>query len=344
MKPIACLLLLSFCFGNSNAQNKTAPINMVKEATAFLNSLSPEQKAIAQFKFDDAERYHFNYIPMPRKGIVFKQLNSTQRELGMKLMQTVLSDAGFEKTRAIMELEIILKAVENRPEDGDRRDPEKYYFSIFGTPAANSIWGWRLEGHHISFNFTSDSKELVSVTPGFLGTNPAVVQSGDQKGKEILKDEAKLGFELLYSLNEAQKQKAIINTKAPADIVTDSSRKAIISDQKGILYSELNTAQQKKLVALIQLYINRYKASFAQKMWRNIEKASLKNLRFAWAGAQQPGIGNPHYYRVLGPTLIIEYDNTQNNANHAHTVVRDLKYDFGGDELLEHYKRGNHQH
>jgi hypothetical protein len=149
---------------------------------------------------------------------------------------------------------------------------------------------------------------------------------------------------LLYSLNEAQKQKAIINTKAPADIVTDSSRKAIISDQKGILYSELNTAQQKKLVALIQLYINRYKASFAQKMWRNIEKASLKNLRFAWAGAQQPGIGNPHYYRVLGPTLIIEYDNTQNNANHAHTVVRDLKYDFGGDELLEHYKRGNHQH
>jgi hypothetical protein len=170
------------------------------------------------------------------------------------------------------------------------------------------------------------------------------VQSGEQKGKEILKDEARLGFDLLYSLNEAQRQKAIINTKAPNDIVTDSSRKAIIKEQTGILYSELTAAQQKKLVQLVQLYINRYKSSFARKMMNDIEKAGLKNVRFAWAGAQQPGLGNPHYYRVQGPTIIIEYDNTQNNANHAHTVVRDLKYDFGGDELLEHYKRGNHQH
>jgi hypothetical protein len=344
MKPIAYLLFLSFCFGSANAQNKTASINMVKEATAFLNSLSPQQKAVAQFKFDDPERYHFNYVPMPRKGIVFKELNTKQRELGMKLMQTVLSDAGFAKTKAIMELEIILKAIENRPQDGDRRDPEKFYFSFFGTPAANSIWGWRFEGHHISFNFSSDRKELVSVTPGFLGTNPAVVQSGEQKGKEILKDEARLGFDLLGSLNDVQKQKAIFNAKAPNDIVTDSSRKAIINDRNGILYSELTTVQQNKLVQLVQLYVNRYKSSFAQKMLKDIEKAGWKNIRFAWAGAQQPGLGNPHYYRVHGPSIIIEYDNTQNNANHAHTVVRDLKYDFGGDELLEHYKRGNHQH
>ena len=315
---------------------------MAIAASKFLQTLTSEQKAKAQFQFDDPERYHWDYIPMDRKGVVLKDLNATQRKAAMNLMHTALSDKGFEKTRSIMELETVLKAVENRAPDDHHRDPEKYYFSIFGHPDDGDVWGWRLEGHHVSFNFSSDTKKIVSGTPGFLGTNPAVVLSGPKKGKEILKDEASLGFELIHSMDTMQKLKTIINIKAPADIVTDSSRKVMLTQPQGILYSELHPSQQKILMHLIGIYIHRYKESYAADLMHEIDSAGINNLRFAWAGVQQPGVGNPHYYRIHGPTILIEYDNTQNNANHAHTVVRDLQHDFGGDELLEHYKHHKH--
>jgi hypothetical protein len=340
------ILLFSFvCILNfaCHSQTKEPALNpMAIAAKNFLQSLTTEQKAKAQFSFDDPERYHWNYVPMARKGIVLKELNTTQRNAAMSLMHTALSEEGFQKTRSIMELETILKVLENRPPDDDRRDPEKYYFSIFGNPAADAVWGWRLEGHHVSFNFSSDTKKIVSGTPGFLGSNPAVVLSGPEKGKEILKDEAALGFALLHSMDNPQKQKTIINTIAPADIVTDSSRKVMLTKTEGILYSELNAAQQKILMRLLLVYIHRYKEPYAAELRHEIDSAGINNLRFAWAGAQQPGVGNPHYYRIQGPTILIEYDNTQNNANHAHTVVRDLQHDFGGDELLEHYRNKKH--
>lgn len=194
----------------------------------------------------------------------------------------------------------------------------------------------------MSFNFFSQNNRLTSGTPGFIGSNPAVVQSGPQKGLQILKDESSLGFELLHSLTAEQKQKAIISAKAPGDIITGSNRKAMIQAQQGILYSDLNTKQQKEFLRLLGIYIHRYKSAFAATMMHEIEEAGLNNLRFAWAGAEEPGIGYPHYYRIQGPTIIIEYDNTQNNANHVHTVVRDLVHDFGGDQLLEHYKPSKH--
>ncbi len=311
-------------------------------AQSFVQSLTSQQKEKALFPFDDEERYHWNYVPLERKGIPLKELSSAQHSAGMSLLRTALSNNGFEKTRAIIELEAVLKEVEGRGADDHYRDSGKYYFSIFGNPASDSIWGWRLEGHHIAFNFSSDGKGLVSGTPGFLGANPAVVLSGAQKGKEVLKEETKLGFELLNSLNSGQKEKAIINTKAPSEIITGNSRKAMIQNPQGILYSELNEEQQKRLLQLLGIYIHRYKEPFADKLMKDVETAGLKELRFAWAGDQQPGVGHPHYYRIQGPTIIIEYDNTQNNANHVHTVIRDLKNDFGGDQLLEHYKHGKH--
>jgi len=235
-----------------------------------------------------------------------------------------------------------LKEVENRPANDEHRSPEKYYFSIFGNPVSDSIWGWRFEGHHVSFNFSSENNQLISGTPGFLGTNPAIVLSGPEKGKQILKNESELGFALLHSLDKKQLEKAVINVKAPAEIFTTDSRKAMISDPMGILYSELNITQQKNFMQLLSIYIHRYTALFAMGMMHEIESAGLNTLRFAWAGDQQPGLGHPHYYRIQGPTIIIEYDNTQNNANHVHTVIRDLKNDFGGDELMDHYNKNKH--
>ncbi len=353
MKSIIIILLFitgSFlsCQSQSNNNNThTLPAGkelsgMSAAANDFLKTLSVQQKNKIQFDFDEKERYNWHYVPKSRKGVPLEDLEEAQRKAAMQLLHTALSDTGFEKTTAIIQLEGILRETEGRPANDDYRDPGKYYFSIFGNPATDSIWGWRFEGHHISLNFSVENNVLVATTPGFLGTNPAVVLSGPEKGKYILKTETELGFALLHSLDVNQLKKAIFHNDAPSEIITGASRKAIIEETKGVLYGELNNTQQKVFIQLLSVYIHRYTRLFAMNMMKEIEAKGLNNLRFAWAGAQQQGIGNPHYYRIQGPTIIIEYDNTQNNANHIHTVIRDLENDFGGDELLEHYKKGRH--
>ncbi|MEP7372992.1 MAG: DUF3500 domain-containing protein [Chitinophagaceae bacterium] len=344
MNRIALLILIvtGNIFSCSSQTTSNVSGNMTNAAKKFFQSLSATQRAKAQFAFDDTERINWHYIPRERKGIPLRELTAEQRKAGMDLLHTALSDTGFNKAIAITQLELVLREVENRPANDDHRNPEKYYFSVFGDPASDPTWGWRFEGHHVSFNFCSKNNQLVSATPGFLGTNPAVVLSGPEKGKQILKDEKELGFALLQSLNAAQMEKAIINKTAPGEILTAASRKAMLSDLQGILYSELKEEQQKIFIQLLSIYIHRYTRLFANNMMKEIETAGLNNLRFAWAGEQLTEPGHPHYYRIQGPTIIIEYDNTQNNANHVHTVVRDLKNDFGGDELMEHYKSNKH--
>lgn len=355
MKPLFTLLLfitiifLSCQSKSGVTQKKTQPANndlseMAKAATGFLATLSASQKNETTFAFDDSEKYDWHYIPKTRNGLTLNEMNDKQREAAFALLHTALSDTGFNKTTAIMQLENVLKEMENRPASDNYRDPGNYHFSIFGNPAYDSIWGWRLEGHHISFNFSSENNQLVSGTPGFLGSNPAIVLSGPEKGKFILKDETDLGVAMLHSLNENQLAKAVINTRAPGDIVTSNSRKAMINNPRGILFSELDASQKKVFLQLLSIYIHRYTPVFAAEMMHEIEEAGLNNLRFAWAGDKESGVGHPIYYRIQGPTIIIEYDNTQNNANHIHTVIRDLTKDFGGDELLEHYKQSHHHH
>jgi hypothetical protein len=253
-------------------------------------------------------------------------------------LKTSVSDETVKKVNDIMAMEIVLKALENRKPDDHFRDPGKYYLTIFGIPSTKTIWGWRFDGHHVCLSFSAKEKKLVAGTPGFLGSNPAVVQDGPQKGKEILKEEKEMGFALLHSFSNDELKKAIIDKTAPGEIITRNNRKAMIEHPEGILYSEMRSNQQQIFLQLIKLYIHRYTKLFADDMLKEIQKAGLENLRFAWAGYSEPGIGKPHYYRIQGPTIIIEYDNTQNNANHVHTVVRDLEHDFGGDALLEHYK------
>lgn len=344
MKAIASFLLATVLYCSCSAQTKNFSQNDMRlAANAFLQNLTPSQREKAEFSFADEERFRWNYVPIERNGLPIKELSETQYRSVMALLQTVLSDTGLQKTKAIIELETVLKDLEKRTADDHYRDPGKYYISVFGNPARDSLWGWRFEGHHVSFNFTSDEKGLVSGTPGFLGANPAVVQTGPQKGKEVLQEETRAGFALLHSLTEEQKRIAIISTKAPGEIITGASHNAMLEKAEGILYSELTAAQQPLLLHLLQVYLHRYKSPFAEKLMKELETAGTGNLRFAWAGAEQPGLGNPHYYRIQGPTILIEYDNTQNNANHVHTVVRDLKNDFGDDELSEHYRHYKHQ-
>ena len=329
--------------GTEGGQSIQANLSdMAKAADLFLQTLSEKQKTKIQFGFHEDERYNWNYVPRNRKGLTLNEMSDKQIKGAFALLRTALSDTGFNKTNSIIQLENVLREVENRPVNDTYRDRGNYSFSIFGNPATDIIWGWRLEGHHLAFNFSSENNRLISGTPSFFGSNPGVVLSGPEKGKHILKDETELGFALLHSLNKEQKEKAIFSNEAPAEILTAASRHAMINEPKGILYKELETSQQTIFMQLLSLYIHRYTRSFADVMMKEIEQAGLNDLRFAWAGDQQPGVGHPHYYRIHGSTIVIEYDNTQNNANHIHTVIRDLKMDFGGDELLKHYKKDQH--
>jgi hypothetical protein len=312
-------------------------------ASRFIATLSDPQKAETIFPFDVEERYNFHFVPMKRRGITFNEMSNEQNSLALELLKSCLGEDSFKKTREIMQLEVVLKELENRKPEDNYRDPGNYHFTIFGNPSANSIWGWRFEGHHISFNFSFNRKMLVSGTPGFMGSNPAIVLNGPMAGKQVLKDESDKGFSLIQSLNEMQLKKAIIDTVAFKDILTFDKRKALIGEPEGIKYSELSKVQQSLMLQLIRVYLHRYRHDFAEKMMMDIQKEGLDNIWFAWAGYTRPEIGKGSYYRVQGPTLVIEYDNTQNNANHVHSVIRDLKNDFGGDILLDHYKKG-HSH
>src|SRR5688572_23046682 len=232
--------------------------DMARAADLFLQTLSEKQKAKTQFGFNEEERYNWNYVPRSRKGLTLNEMSDQQMKSAFALLRTALSDTGFNKTHSIIQLENVLRQVENRSSNDTHRDPGNYSFSIFGNPATDAIWGWRLEGHHIAFNFSSEDNRLVSGTPGFLGSNPGIVLSGSEKGKYILKDETELGFALLHSLNKVQKDKAIISNEAPGEILTAASRHAMINDPQGILYNELESGQQKIFLQLLSIYIHRY--------------------------------------------------------------------------------------
>lgn len=309
--------------------------DLASSATTFLNSLTADQKAKAQYSLDDKERFNWNFVPVPRNGVCFRTFTPTQRAAALSLLKISLSEQGFKKANAIMELENVLREVEGRGPTDTHRDPLNYYITIFGTPSKDKPWGWRMEGHHVSINFASVNNELVSSTPSFFGSNPAIVQSGEQKGKEILKLETDLGFELCNSFSTEQKKKVIFSETALPEIVMTNKRKAQLVEPLGLTYREMDAAQQKIFLRLLDVYVRNYQFDFSNRLMEKIIKAGIENLSFAWAGGLTAGSGN--YYRIQGPMLLIEYDNTQNNANHVHTAVRDLTNDFAEDILREHY-------
>lgn len=309
------------------------------KANAFISLLDNGQKAKAVYPFDTAERYRFMYVPLDdRKGISMNELNAAQQTAVMDLLKTSLTDETVGKIKSIMLLDNVLKEMEHRKPEDHYRDPGKYFLTIFGIPSDKTIWGWRFEGHHIAFHFSANKKELVAGTPSFLGSNPGIVLQGPQKDENVLKDETDKGFTLLHALSAEELKKAVTDTTAPGEIITAASRKAMIANPVGIRYSELSTVNQQLMLQLLGLYVHRYTKLFADNMLKEIQLAGLDKLWFSWAGYTDHVPGKPYYYRIQGPTIIIEYDNSQNNANHIHTVIRDLKNDFGGDMLLEHYK------
>ncbi len=331
MTRLKCLLLV-FLPAAVMAQD------LAQTAQRFVSTLDPQQQKKAVYSASSEEKYNWHFFPKnDRKGISIGELNEQQRKAAFELVRICFGDRGAQKVNDVMALEAVLKTLEGRSASDGYRDAGKYYFTLFGSPSEKNAWGWRLEGHHLSFTFSAKNNKLVSATPGFLGAHPAIVPDGPQKGKAALAEETNRGFALIKSLNKEQLAQAMIGDRALPDIVTFVSRRAYIEKPQGILYSALDKEQQAKLIELVEVYVRRYTKLFADDMMNELKSAGLDKLQFAWAGSQQPGAG--HYYRIQGPTIIIEYDNTQNNANHSHCVLRDLKHDLGGDELMAHYEK-----
>lgn len=302
-------------------------------ATAFLKSLTSEQRAQAQKSYDDDYRTHWQYVPATRQGINFSAMTPAQGAMALDLLKSALSDAGYKRTEVIKSLEIVLYGMEN----GNKgRDPLLYTFTFFGDPSYSGRWAWRYEGHHVSLNFTYKDGVLVSSTPQFFGSNPAEVRDGVQKGLRALSHEEDLGFKMLNSLSAAQQAEAVLPNRAPGDIVTSSSRKAAIQDDKGIGFKKLDSAQRAALLKLLYVYVDAQASPEAKRRWSRVDKDSLV---FAWMGGTKPG--EPHYYRIQGSKFLVEFDNTQNSANHVHSVWRDFDGDFGADVLAEHYQVGH---
>ena len=320
-----------------SAYTRTDSVSVMTDtANRFLASLTAEQKAQATFPFADAERYRWFYVPIERKGLPLRAMAPYQKHLASALLSAGLSQTGYIKAVSIMSLEDVLRIMEK--DDGERRNPEKYYFSIFGTPSEQGEWGYRVEGHHLSQNFTIANGKVVS-GPAFYGTNPAEVREGPRAGLRVLAAEEDLGRDLLSALDDGQKKIAIVDPKAYNDILTTNSRVAALKGQaSGLSATQMNAKQMERLEALLDEYVHNVPDQLAAVRQDEIRKAG-KNIFFAWAGGPNPR--DPHYYRIQSPSFLIEYDNTQNGANHIHSVWRDLNGDFGEDILKEHYEQSH---
>jgi hypothetical protein len=337
--PAALVLtaMLATPVSMNSAPPPAAATSMADAANAFLKDLNAEQRSKASFVFDDDSRFEFRYTPRARKGLPIKEMTEPQRVRAHALLKTGVSLRGYTTATTIMDLENVLRAIEP-PRTGPNaivRDPELYYVSIFGAPG-KSPWGWKFEGHHISLNFTVVGNAPVVIAPNFFGSNPAVVRDGPKKGLRALAPEEDTARELLNAFTPEQSAKVIYEQKAPGENLTGENREAKPLEPVGIAAADMTPAQRRLLEKVIDVYLGRVAPEVAQARLSALQKAGFEKVMFAWAGVTE--VGGPHYYRVQGPTFLIEYDNTQNNANHIHAVWRDFNGDFGRDLLREHLK------
>ncbi|MBI4559458.1 MAG: DUF3500 domain-containing protein [Candidatus Hydrogenedentes bacterium] len=316
------------------AQQAPVPtVTLVDAANKFLQCLEPAQREKVVLPFDSDERLNWHYFPKVRPGLALKELTAAQNECALELLRAALSARGYQKAETIRSLETVLNQLE-----GGRgtRDPELYYLTLFGTPSAEKPWGLRYEGHHISFNWTVIEGKVIGDCPQFLGANPADVPEGPMKGTRALGAEEDLGRALVNSLDTEQRKVGVLSETAPPEILTGAQREPAIQEDSGIAFAQLNAEQRGILLSLLEEHAGAQPEPLAEERLRKIREAGLDTVKFAWMGGLEKGLG--HYYRIQGKTFLVEYDNTQNKANHIHTVWRDFKGDFGLDLLRAHYQ------
>ena len=305
-------------------------------ARQFLDGLDATGRhaALAPFAVDD--RKVWTYLPGPRPGVAVGDLDDSGRESLDDLLGVTLSAMGADRTRRVMTLDDTLREVERSAGKGgwERRGSDRYWVRVLGDPD-DEVWAWHLGGHHVGLHATVVG-DTVAITPSFLGANPAVVRSGPHTGLQVLREEEQLGRELLGALDVSQRELAVVSPDAPDDIATRHDPVADASlVPSGVSHDALDRPQGQRLEALVRWYLGRAPDRVADEAWQSVVDAGLGTVTFAWAGSSTPG--ERHYYAVRGETFLIEYDNTQDGANHAHTVWRDLRRDWGTDLLAEHH-------
>jgi hypothetical protein len=338
MKKILSLITMVALGSPVFAHEEHAANDMADAANALLATLDADQKKAATFDFKSDHRHDWHFVPKDRTGLLIRTLTPEQRHMANALLSSGLSARGLIKAHTIMSLEQVLDRIEGAGRNFSR-DPELYFISIYGTPGRGKTWGWRFEGHHLSLSFTIVNGQHVSATPSFFGTNPGLIKEGPRKGLQTADLEENLARALVKSLNGKQLKKAVIADKAPRDIITGADRNVSPLKNDGITWGDLSGDQKEQLWELVKVYVERARGEIADVDLQKIMDAGQKNLVFAWAGGLNSGEG--HYYRVQGPTFLIEYDNTQNGANHVHAVYRDFEDDYGENLLKKHYQQSH---
>ncbi len=316
----------------------TAAVELADSAKLFVDILTPEQRAKAMLPFEGDERRAWNFVPREYAGVLLGDLALPARRAAHMLLSRALSNAGYLKVTAIMALEGVLRQLE---ETGGRqaphRDPERYWFAVFGDPAQKAPWGMRVQGHHVSLNFSVDAASgSVAATPWFVGANPHEVRVGAKAGSRVLGEMEDLAFALLGALDADQRAAASLDARPPADVILGPTRAAdFLGAPRGVAWASLTAAQAELLQRLIGACVNDLRPDLARRELDAIAAADKAHVCFAWLGATERG--KPHYFRVHGPAFAIEYDNVQNEANHVHVVWRQVGRDFGADWLAAHH-------
>jgi len=311
-------------------------VGMATAAKAWLGSLG--KPGGAQLPFDAEARKDWHYVPRRRQGVALRDMTLPQRAAAIALLRAGLSARGAARAEAIMALEAVLAELEGTSRR--IRDPLNYAFAVFGAPGVPP-WAWRVEGHHLSIHVTVAADGHAAVTPLFTGSNPARVPDGPRKGEQIHRLETQLGLELAQSLDARQLAGALLQERSLGDIVTGPGRAGALAQPQGLPVEQLTAAQQAKLLQLVEAYTGLARDEWGRP-YLEVVRAGLGKTRFAWAGGRREGTA--YYYRIHGPRILIELDNTQNDANHVHSIWRDPVNDFGRDDLRAHYAAGVHSH
>ncbi|MFF4507042.1 DUF3500 domain-containing protein [Streptomyces sp. NPDC001401] len=333
---------------------------------ALLNSLTPEQRAIASYPMSDPRRLDWDFIPKPdRTGIAMSALHGHQRTLAQHLLASGLSTRGYSQALQIMAMENMLREKEVHERGlgviaGDFRDPDNYSFSFFGRPGFEDTWGWRVLGHHLSLSYTIIGQRYLTVTPCNMGAQP--VPSGVF---HPLRDDEELAFELLHGMSDAHRKATVIHDVAPADYVTrqvprigrvelpdhvdlgipsyrisDADREALKFEAdrpRGVAACDLDSRGATLVKDLIRTYVGRIPDELADTYLRMLDATNDDKIFFCWAGGTEHGTS--HYYRIQTDTLLIEFDNAIDSGNHIHSVWRDYRNDLGHTLLIDHYEQ-----
>lgn len=304
---------------------------MARAAERFLNSLNAEQKDKAAFPFDAEERFNWQFMrdraDKPRfKGLSLKDMKAVQKKAAIDLLATATSAAGKELATTLMSLESLVP--KDAKEGGAIRDPEWYFFAVFGKPAAKGDWAWRLQGHHLSMNFTLRDGKVISMTPVFLGAEPAEVINGPRKGLRPFADADDLGKKLFRSLDDSQRKAALVQEAFPR--YRGGDKKLAAGEPLGLAAAKMNEKQRDILLDLLNAHMSRYPADVARAELAAVKAAEIGKVYFAYVGDPE----QKRAYRIQGPTLLIEFSNEQDDSeknahNHVHSVWRNPKGDFG---------------